>query len=529
MTQMNTDYQDSKIKNYAGIFKKPIVYLLIALGVWTSFSSLKYCFRLQYDSWIVLLWLFMIIYSVIYLIFQVYFPWYLYCRFKKTRSIEATQSEFSVDVLFPAYDEPTWIVERALKAAKKVTFPHKTYLLDDNPDGRYEQLAKELKVEYLTRNGNLDRKAGNINGALKKTSGDLIAIFDIDHAPQPDFLDLTLSYFKDPQIGFVQVMQTFCNAKDGLIAEASVQTSLEYFNITAVCKDNVNAMSHHGSNAVIRRKALKSIGGYQPGLAEDLETSLDLHAKGWKSKYVCEPLAPGLAPADFRAFCKQQLKWSKGVFEAALRSFLDGTFLKLTWHQRLAYTIRYSYYLVGLSTLLGMMLTLYYLMQPSADVYEGFMARFLPFTVVAMGIRCYIMRMWGTDPMAKKGLLYKGTSLVFSIWPVYLVSLFTTVIRIKIPFMSTPKEKNHDVEIWTVAPQMVMISALGLGVLWKILHWYKSPAPLTVILAFILIGQHWILVVPIRQLFKKWIKEIKRESVKTDLKATSTTQDDLKN
>lgn len=95
--------------------------------------------------------------------------------------------------------------------------------------------------------------------------------------------------------------------------------------------------------------------------------------------------------------------------------------------------------------------------------------------------------------------------------------------------MSTPKEKNHDVEIWTVAPQMVMISALGLGVLWKILHWYKSPAPLTVILAFMLIGQHWILVVPIRQLFKKWIKGIKRESVKTDLKATSTTQDDLKN
>ena len=504
--------------------KKPILYLLIASGVWTSLSALIYSFKLQITSWMVLLWLIMLIYFMIYLTSQVYFVWYLYCRFKKPMPNETIRSDFSVDVFFPAYNEPMWVVERALKAAKKITYPHKTYLLDDSPDDRYEQLAKRLNTEYLTRNGNLERKAGNINAALGKTSGDLIAIFDIDHAPLPDFLDRSLGFFEDPQIGIVQVMQTFCNAKDGLIAEASVQTSLEYFNITAVCKDNVGAMSHHGSNAVIRRKALESIGGYQPGLAEDLETSLDLHAKWWKSKYVCEPLAPGLAPADFRAFCKQQLKWSRGVFEAALRSFLDGTFLRLTWHQRLAYSVRYSYYLVGLSALLGMTLTLYYLIQPSADVYEGFMARFLPFMAIAMGIRWYMMRIWGTEPMAKKGFYYKGTSLVFSTWPVYLVSLIFTITRIKIPFMSTPKEMSDDIELWTVIPQTIMIIALSLGILWKMLHWHESPAPLTVILALMLIGQHWILVAPIRQVLRKRVLGIKHETVKTELRATSNSK-----
>jgi cellulose synthase/poly-beta-1,6-N-acetylglucosamine synthase-like glycosyltransferase len=294
----------------------------------------------------------MLIYFVTYLTSQVYFVWYLYCRFKKPNPNETMSLDYTVDIFLPAYKEPIWIVERALKATKKITYPHKTYLLDDSQDGRYDALGKQLKIDCLTRHGNRNRKAGNINAALEKTFGDFIAIFDIDHAPFPDFLDRTLSYFKDPQVGVVQVMQTFCNAKDGLIAEASVQTALEYFNITGVCKNNVGAMSHHGSNAVIRRMALESIGGYQSGLAEDLETSLDLHAKGWKSKYVCEPLAPGFAPADFRAFCTQQLKWSKGVFVAAQRSFFDGTFFRLTWHQRLAYSIRYSYYLVGLSTLI---------------------------------------------------------------------------------------------------------------------------------------------------------------------------------
>ena len=53
--------------------KKPILYLLIASGVWTSLSAPIYCFKLQLTSWMVLLWLIMLIYFVIYLTSQVYF------------------------------------------------------------------------------------------------------------------------------------------------------------------------------------------------------------------------------------------------------------------------------------------------------------------------------------------------------------------------------------------------------------------------------------------------------------------------
>ena len=90
--------------------------------------------------------------------------------------------------------------------------------------------------------------------------------------------------------------------------------------------------------------------------------------------------------------------------------------------------------------------------------------------------------------------------------------------------MSTPKEMGDDAELWTVIPQIIMIIALGLGILWKILHWHESPAPLTVILALMLIGQHWILVSPIRQVLRKRIFGIKHETVKTELRATSTSK-----
>src|SRR5690606_40688904 len=61
--------------------------------------------------------------------------------------------------------------------------------------------------------------------------------------------------------------------------------------------------------ALIRRTALESINGYQPGLAEDLATSLQLQAAGWHSVYVPHPLAPGLAPPDLAAWFVQQFKW----------------------------------------------------------------------------------------------------------------------------------------------------------------------------------------------------------------------------
>lgn len=83
---------------------------------------------------------------------------------------------------------------------------------------------------------------------------------------------------------------------------------------------------------------------------------------------------------------------------------------------------------------------------------------------------------------------------------------------------------SDDVELWTVIPQTIMIIALSLGILWKMLHWHESPAPLTVILALMLIGHHWILVAPIRQVLRKRVPGIKHETVKTELRATSNSK-----
>jgi hypothetical protein len=132
----------------------------------------------------------------------------------------------------------------------------------------------------------------------------------------------------------------------------------------------------------------------------------------------------------------------------------------------------------------------------------------LPLAFVIMAIRCLMLRTCGTDPIARKGVHYKGTSLVISIWPIYLLSAICTLFRISVPFMSTPKGGGQDrVALWTVLPQLTMVALLFAGLLYKAVHWEASPAPLTATAGLLFLMQQWILIVPIGQLLKKKFKK----------------------
>jgi cellulose synthase (UDP-forming) len=428
---------------------------------------------------------------------QPFFVWYLYLHFRR-RLIPGPPLDLSVDVFVTAYDEDADLVASTLRAATEVAYPHRTWLLDDSRDGRYRSVAEGIGCDHLTRDGNADHKAGNINAALARTRGEFVAIFDADHAPVPEFLHRTLGFFNDKAVGFVQVMQTFSNARKSLIATASAESALEYFNITAVCKDAIGVASLHGTNAVIRRRALESIGGYFPGLAEDLETSIALHARGWRSAYVCEPLAPGLTPSTFTAFCKQQSKWSRGVFEAAIRSFRNGSYFRLTSLQRLGYAVRFSYYTLGFGIFVGLALTITYLFLPPAAGrgYETLLRSFIPVPVMTFGIRWFMLSRWGTESAARRGVHFRGASLVFSIWPIYLRSLLYAVFRVPLPFVSTPKTHDTAVQLRTAVGQYAMHGLLCAALAWRVVTWGITDAPATFLMGVVLLSQPWILLSP---------------------------------
>lgn len=126
----------------------------------------------------------------------------------------------AVDVFFPSYDEEPELVRLSIEDAQKITYPHdielKIFILDDGKRDEMKALADEMGVGYITREGNIGFKAGNLRNAMEQTYGDFVVICDADTRPFPSILENTLGYFTDPDVAWVQTPQWFFDLPEGI-------------------------------------------------------------------------------------------------------------------------------------------------------------------------------------------------------------------------------------------------------------------------------------------------------------------------
>ncbi len=252
----------------------------------------------------------------------------------------------TVDVFVPSYNESKEILAATLSAAKAMEYPEgklTVYLLDDgstadklnsdNPDvaqaaakrhKELQALAQDLGVRYLTRANNQHAKAGNLTNGLIHSDGDLVVVFDADHAPCREFLRETVGYFaQDERLFLVQTPHFFLNPdpiEKNLSTFSRMPSENEmFYGIIQRGLDKWNSAFFCGSAAVLRRAALEEAGGFAgTSITEDCETALELHARGWNSLYVDKPLIAGLQPETFDAFIGQRSRWCRGMIQILL-------------------------------------------------------------------------------------------------------------------------------------------------------------------------------------------------------------------
>ena len=265
---------------------------------------------------------------------------------RKPASMPADVSSWpSVDVSIPTYNEPLDVRKPTVLAALALDWPGDrvhVYILDDGSRTEIRDFAGACGVGYITRNDNSHAKAGNINNALRRTDGELIAIFDCDHVPTRSFLQMTVGWFlRDPRMAMVQTPHHFYSPdpfernldvfrdtpNEGALFYGIVQDGNDFWNATFFC----------GSCAVMRRTALEEVGGIAvETVTEDAHTALRMQAKGWNTSYIKVPQAAGLATASLRDHIRQRIRWARGMAQI-LR--VDNPLLKrgLTLSQRLCY------------------------------------------------------------------------------------------------------------------------------------------------------------------------------------------------
>ena len=405
---------------------------------------------------------------------------YLYLNLR-VRPAQQAPDGLSVDVLVGAGEEPFAVVERALRAACEIRYSHATYLVDEKRRRGLADLAARLGAGYLDFR----------DETISATRGEFVALFDARHAPRPDFLERTLGLFNDRRVGFVQAMEAFSNVGESRLAGAAAQVSCESDNVSALATDGCGAASLMERRAIFRRSALASIEGRRAGSAGDLEASISLHAQGWASAYVCEPLVEGAIPADFGAFARQQFEWSRGLIEAAFAS-LRGPFFRLGPAQQLCYGLRFSHGLVGAVILLNLGFVAASLIWSELST-EDMLWPWLPLVLSLVAVRAYALR-GASGGHSPRGLEWKGACLVVSAWPVYVLAFVTCVLRIRVPSGATSRTAGSVPSGALLLPQALMLCILFSGVAWRVVHWAEAPMPLTLALGVAAIGAHWILV-----------------------------------
>jgi len=316
----------------------------------------------------------------------------------------------TVDIFIPTYNEDPHLLASTASAALSIDYPadkFQVWLLDDGgTDQKCEQedTAKALEAQqrraqlqeicaglgchYLTRPRNEHAKAGNLNNGLKHSTGELVAVFDADHAPTRDFLQQTVGYFQTTENLFlVQTPHFFINP-DPL--ERNLNTfdympseNEMFYGIIQRGLDKWDAAFFCGSAALMNRRALQETSGFQGiTITEDAETALELHSRGWHSIYVDRPLIAGLQPETFASFIGQRSRWAQGMMQI-LRFHVPPLKRGLTLPQRLSYCSSTFFWLFAYPRLMFLISPLFYLFF-SLEIFDASGAEFLAYTTTYM-------------------------------------------------------------------------------------------------------------------------------------------------
>lgn len=276
----------------------------------------------------------------------------------------------SVDVFIPTYNEPLEIVRTTILAARALDWPAdklRVYVLDDGRRAEFRAFAEAVGVGYLIRPDNAHAKAGNLNHALTRTRGELVAIFDCDHVPTRSFLQTTVGWFlRSPRMALVQTPHHFYSPdpfERNLDTFGTLPNEGElFYGRIQPANDAWNGVFFCGSCAVLRRSALEEVGGIAvETVTEDAHTALRMHRRGWESAYLDVPQAAGLATESLSGHVGQRIRWARGMAQIFR---LDNPFLGrgLSLLQRLSYAASMLHFFSGIPRLIFLAAPLAYLL-----------------------------------------------------------------------------------------------------------------------------------------------------------------------
>ncbi|XP_025810950.1 probable glucomannan 4-beta-mannosyltransferase 9 isoform X2 [Panicum hallii] len=233
-------------------------------------------------------------------------------------------------VQIPMYNERE-VYQLSIGAACGLAWPADRIIvqvLDDSTDPVVKALvraecerwaSKGVDVRYEVRDGGRrGYKAGALREGMRRAYArgcDLVAIFDADFQPEPDFLRRAVPFLlHNPDLALVQARWKFVNADECLMTRMQ-EMSLDYhFTVEQEVGSSTYAFfGFNGTAGVWRISALNEAGGWKDRTTvEDMDLAVRASLKGWKFVFLGDLMVKNELPSTLKAYRYQQHRWSCG-------------------------------------------------------------------------------------------------------------------------------------------------------------------------------------------------------------------------
>lgn len=275
----------------------------------------------------------------------------------------------AVTIQLPLFNEST-VAARLLDAVAKMDYPAEKLeiqVLDDSTDetqslvrAHVERLRERgLDAVYIHRTNRTGYKAGALDNGLTVAKGDLVAIFDADFIPQPEFVRSIVGHFEDPKIAMVQTRWGHLNREVSLLTRVQALMLDGHHLVENRARYGAGFLfNFSGTGGMWRKQAIADAGGWEHDtLTEDLDLSYRAQLKGWRFVYRPDVVTPSELPEEVSAVRAQQYRWAKGTVQTARKLLRTVMRADLTLGQKIEaffhFTPHFAYpLLVMLSVLL---------------------------------------------------------------------------------------------------------------------------------------------------------------------------------
>ena len=273
-----------------------------------------------------------------------------------------------VTIQLPIFNE-MYVADRLIDAVCRMDYPRdllEIQVLDDSADETVDVAALAVRrwqkqgfnISYLHRTDRTGFKAGALAAGLAQARGSLVAVFDADFVPHPDFLRKSVPWFAEARLALVQGSWAHINRPYSLLTRVQAILLDGHFFIEHSARNRSGCFfNFNGTAGIWRRAAIEDAGGWaHDTLTEDLDLSYRAQLRGWRFLYLPDLAVPSELPVDINGFKNQQYRWAKGSIQTGRKLLGQVIRTKLPWRVKMEALIHltnnFSYALMVLLALL---------------------------------------------------------------------------------------------------------------------------------------------------------------------------------